>query len=270
VSELNGDRIREFYADVLGEGRVGRLEALVAPSYVPHVPVFAARTAFDPGIEALRSRLAAFGRVSHRLARVIVDGEVAFAHVVYGDAKVVAGVDVFRLDAAGRICEHWNVRQPLKGDAADCAAHFSDDLPGDADFPFDPTWLKTRVSTMLKELWGKGRAELVPEFYAQSYIQHNRDMPGGFQRIQQVVRHDIRRYIERTGSGFPIEVHHMAAEGDLACVHLSLFMAGINRNDGARSTNVDIFRLDRQGRMTEHWDVLQIEGIALSASASLF
>jgi len=95
-------------------------------------------------------------------------------------------------------------------------------------------------------------------------------MPGGFARIQEVVRHDIRRYIERSGSPFPITVHHMAAAGDLVCVHLSLFMAGINRNHGARSTNVDIFRLDRHGKMVEHWDVLQIDGIALPVSASLF
>jgi predicted SnoaL-like aldol condensation-catalyzing enzyme len=53
-------------------------------------------------------------------------------------------------------------------------------------------------------------------------------------------------------------------------VHLSLFMAGINRNDGDRSTNVDIFRVDRDGRMVEHWDVLQIEGVALPPTATVF
>jgi predicted SnoaL-like aldol condensation-catalyzing enzyme len=123
---------------------------------------------------------------------------------------------------------------------------------------------------MLTELWSKGNPELVADFYAESYVQHNPDMPGGYARIRQVVENDIRRYIEITGGPFPVDVHHVGAEGDIVFVHLSLFMAGINRNDGDRSTNVDIFRVDRHGRMVEHWDVLQIDGVALPPTATVF
>ena len=123
---------------------------------------------------------------------------------------------------------------------------------------------------MLTELWSKGNADLVADFYAESYVQHNADMPGGYARIREIVENDIPRYIEATGGPFPVDVHHMGAEGDIVFVHLSLFMAGINRNDGDRSTNVDIFRVDRHGRMVEHWDVLQIEGVALPPTATVF
>ena len=269
MSEQSRDCIREFYADILGEGRLRRLEALVAPTYAPHVPVFA-RKGLDPGIEALRSRLAAFGSVAHRLARLIVDGDLVFAHVLYEGKPPLAGVDIFRLDTAGRVSAHWNVRQALPRNGSDQSGRFASDLAGDAHFPFAPAWARARVALMLNELWASGREELVPDFYAQSYIQHNPEMPGGFERIREVVRHDIRQYIERTGRAFPITVHHLAAERDLACVHLSIFLAGLNRNHGARSTNVDIFRLDREGRMIEHWDVLQIEGSALPACARYF
>ena len=262
-------RLEEFYRELLGAGALARLEEFVAPSYVPHVPVFAS-SGPTPGIDALRARLAALGPVTHRLARLVVDGQLAFAHVLYGGTDPVAGVDVFRFDAQARIAEHWNVRQPLAGDSAACAARFADSMPAAVDFPFAREWVRTRMETMLAEVWRRGRAEMVQDFYAESYIQHNPDMPGGFDRIRQVVQHDIGRYIERSGGPFPITVHHLGAEGDLACVHLSIFMAGLNRNEGARSTNVDIFRLDRHGRMIEHWDVLQIEGIALAASARIF
>jgi predicted SnoaL-like aldol condensation-catalyzing enzyme len=269
VSEQSRDCIREFYADILGAGRLGRLEALVAPTYEPHAPLFA-RNELDPGIEALRSRLAAFGRVAHRLARLIVDGDLAFAHVLYEGDPPLAGVDIFRLDAAGRVSAHWNVRQALPRNGSDQSGRFVSDLADDVHFPFAPSWARARVALMLEKLWANGREELVADFYAQSYIQHNPEMPGGFERIRDVVRHDIGQYIERTGSAFPITVHHLAAERDLVCVHLSIFLAGLNRNHGARSTNVDIFRLDCEGRMIEHWDVLQIEGIALPDCARYF
>jgi predicted SnoaL-like aldol condensation-catalyzing enzyme len=123
---------------------------------------------------------------------------------------------------------------------------------------------------MLTEVWGKGNAGLVGDFYAESYVQHNSDMPGGYRRIREIVENDIRRYIERTGGPFPVQVHHIGAEADIVFVHLSLFMTGINRNDGDRSTNVDIFRIDRRGRMVEHWDVLQIEGVTLPRTACVF
>jgi predicted SnoaL-like aldol condensation-catalyzing enzyme len=65
-------------------------------------------------------------------------------------------------------------------------------------------------------------------------------------------------------------VHRIGAEGDFVFVHLSLFMAGINRNAGDRSTNVDIFRVDESGRMVEHWDVLEMESEPLPDATTLF
>jgi len=126
------------------------------------------------------------------------------------------------------------------------------------------------VLQMLRNLWMPGNAALVPEFYDRSYVQHNPDMPGGYERIVAVVENGIRNYIERTGAPFPVDVHRIGGEGDLVFVHLSLFMAGINRNDGVRSTNVDIFRVNGAGRMTEHWDVLQMEVEPVARAGVLF
>ena len=263
-------KIADLYREVIGGGRLERLERLAAPTYTPHVPAFRGVEALEPGLDALRARLRRIGRRSHRVVRPIVDGDWAFAHVHWEGPVSVAGVDVFRFDSDDRIAEHWNVRQALGGTQAQVEERFASTVAPDATFSLDPARLTARVREMLTELWSKGNADLVADFYAESYVQHNTDMPGGYARIREVVENDIPRYIEATGGPFPVDVHHIGAEGDIVFVHLSLFMAGINRNDGDRSTNVDIFRVDRHGRMVEHWDVLQIEGVALPPTATVF
>jgi predicted SnoaL-like aldol condensation-catalyzing enzyme len=251
--------VAELYRDVLGGGRLDRLDALVAPAYVPHLPMFRSSPTLGHGIDALKTRLLKLGPMPNRVARIIADGDRVFAHVKYKGKIPVAGADVFRFDASGKIGAHWNVRQPLPrhGDQGD--ERFASHVASDATPLHSCDWLKARVRQMLVELWSKGNADLVPEFYAPSYVQHNVDMPGGFQRIKEIVQTDIRKYIETTGGPFPVDIHSMGAEGDMVFVHLSIFMAGINRHDGARSTNVDIFRVDRYGKMVEHWDVLEME-----------
>jgi predicted SnoaL-like aldol condensation-catalyzing enzyme len=264
------DAILILYGDVLLQGRIDLLRRLVSPSYVPHVPRFAQGVAPAGGCEALFERLRASGPVPNEVKRIICDGDIALAHVKYPGPVPIAGADVFRFDAEGRICAHWNVRQPLERSAGGIDEWFTAGPAAPAPAALDRSQLKARVREMLQELWAKGDAALVPQFYSKDYLQHNPDMPGGFARIKEVVDTDIRRYIQAAGAPFPIEVHHMGAEGDLVFVHLSLFMAGINRNAGDSSTNVDIFRVDQSGLMVEHWDVLQMQSEALPNSLTIF
>jgi predicted SnoaL-like aldol condensation-catalyzing enzyme len=262
--------VDEFYREVLGGGRTGRLSTLVAPDYRPHVARFRTELALNAGSAALAARLRANGPVAHRLVRMIGDGELVFAHLKYPGIVPLAGVDIFRFDASGRIAEHWNVRQGLPSTGSQGDDRFAADVATGADFSRDPAWLKARLRRVLLEMWGQGNAALVPEFYAESYVQHNADMPGGARRIREIVQQNIRQYIDATGGPFPIDIHALAAEGDIVCVYLSIFMAGINRHEGARSTNVDIFRVNQQGQMVEHWDVLEMEREPLESALTLF
>ena len=266
-------RVLDFHAEVLGGSATARLEtlpSLFAVDYSPQLPAFRGISALAPGRAALAGRLASLGAVPHRVARVLADGNLVLAHVQYPGDTPVAGVDIYEFDQQGLIGRHWNVRQPLPRDSGAGDDRFETNRAYAIADSLDPNWLKARVREMLMEFWGKGRGELIDEFYSESYVQHNAEMPGGYQRIREIVQNDIPRYIQATGGPFPIQIHHLVAEGDLVGVHLSIFMAGINRNDGERSTNVDIFRVNRDGRMVEHWDVLQIDGVALPASATQF
>jgi predicted SnoaL-like aldol condensation-catalyzing enzyme len=183
----------------------------------------------------LLQRLRASGPLPNEVKRIICDGDFVFTHVKYPGPVPIAGSDVFQFDEEGRICAHWNVRQPLGRSAGDIDEWFTAAPPAPVPMTFDRRQLKARVREMLDELWAKGDSSLVAKYYAESYVQHNPDMPGGF-----------------------------------VFLHLSLFMAGINRNAGERSTNVDIFRVDQSGLMIEHWDVLQIQGEALPNSLTIF
>lgn len=222
------------------------------------------------GRDALLQRLRVLAETPHQVVRLVADGDCIFAHVKFEEATPVAAVDIFRLGTDGRIAEHWNVRQPLPGEGARGDDRFAIDLQPDPALRATPAELKALLRELLLEFWGQGQAQLVSKYYAESYIQHNVEMPGGFNRIREIAANDIRRYIELTGGPFPIDIHRMAAAGDVVCVHLSIFMAGIGRDDGRRSTNVDIFRVGADRCMVEHWDVLQIDGAPLPSVATFF
>lgn len=244
---------------MLASGDAATLDSLIAADYRPQLPALQNVGALPAGRDALRARLQRMGAIPNEVARIIVDGDTVWAHVRYGGERPMAGVDIYGFDAGGRIVDHWSLRQPLRGDPSHHAAHFDSVHPGTFVHALPADWLKERVHGALTRMWKHAAAELVPEYYDPSYVQHNPDMPGGYQRILEIVRNDIRIFIEKTGAPFPIEIHRLGAEGDLVFVHITIFMAGINRNDGDRSTNVDIFRVNPQGRMCEHWDVLQMQ-----------
>jgi predicted SnoaL-like aldol condensation-catalyzing enzyme len=254
-----------LFGAVLAEGQVDVLDSLVARSYLPHTAPLKDVAALRPGLDALKERLRQRGRTPHDVKRVIADGNYVCAHVRYDGAIPISGADIFRIDEAGRVAEHWNSRQRLPNDLARNIDRFEGG--GDASLPASlarRTEMKRIMNEVLQEVWSKGRRELVDVYYDPSYVQHNPDMPGGYHRIAEVIGTDIQKYIAATGGPFPVDAHLIGAEGDLIFVHYSVFMAGINRSAGARSTNVDIFR------MIEHWDVLQIEGEPLPDDSTLF
>lgn len=267
---MNRQAVIQLYEQGIAQRRSDLLDRWVSPDYRPHVPAFRDHAPLPAGIEALRSRLHLLAGIPHRVVRLVADGDLVFAHVKYEEAVPMAAVDVFRLGDDHRILEHWNVRQPLPHDGARGDDRFANQLAPDPALASTPQELRNLLRELLLEFWGKGQAHLAAKYYDQSYVQHNAEMPGGFSRIRDIAAHDIRRYIEITGGPFPIDIHHLAAQGDLVCVHLSIFMAGINRDEGKRSTNVDIFRVNAAHRMVEHWDVLHIEGVPLPSAATLF
>ena len=103
--------------------------------------------------------------------------------------------------------------------------------------------IERTLATIYDKIFNEGRADLLPGIVAGPYIQHNPMFPNGTQMLIA--------YLRQAGS-VPCQVKRVAIDGDLAFVHVHyLNWAGLP------TAGVDIFRFDADGRIVEHWDVLQ-------------
>lgn len=99
------------------------------------------------------------------------------------------------------------------------------------------------INTLYTEVFNQGKFDLFKDLVAGEYIQHNPFFPNG---IEPIVG-----YIKQTGR-IPCEIKRMAIDGDLAFIHVHYMNWA-----GKEYATVDIFRFDVNGKIVEHWDVLQ-------------
>jgi predicted SnoaL-like aldol condensation-catalyzing enzyme len=99
------------------------------------------------------------------------------------------------------------------------------------------------IDIIYGQVFNEGRDDLYPGLVSGPYVQHNPLVADGIDGVMSFLKHAGR---------VPCEVKRIAVDGDLAFVHvryLNLF--------GQETAGVDIFRFDADGKIVEHWDVLQ-------------
>jgi predicted SnoaL-like aldol condensation-catalyzing enzyme len=97
-----------------------------------------------------------------------------------------------------------------------------------------------QVISRLFDAFRTGDVDAFDELIVEDYVQHNPQAGNGLEAVKEFFR--------PVGPA-DVDVYRMIAEGDLVAVHAHYK----NWNMAA----VDIFRLNDDGMIVEHWDVLQ-------------
>jgi predicted SnoaL-like aldol condensation-catalyzing enzyme len=125
MSERNKQTVLDFYEAGLNQKDFDAAAKLIGDRYVQHNPRIA------DGIDGFEAFLASlrqdFPALKAEVKRIFADGDYVIAQV-YGvrvpGQPGTAIVDIFRLDANGKIVEHWDVMQPIPDTAANANGMF--------------------------------------------------------------------------------------------------------------------------------------------------
>jgi predicted SnoaL-like aldol condensation-catalyzing enzyme len=107
-------------------------------------------------------------------------------------------------------------------------------------------------------------AEAIAQYSGVTYIQHNPEVADGKQGFIDYFMQLAKRY----GGKKRVEFIRFVAEDDLVTVHCRHTFR--EWHGDVQWAGIDIFRLDGEGKIVEHWDVLQKVTSSAAHTNSMF
>ena len=226
-------------------GDVEKAASLLAEGYIQHNLAYGTgRDAFVGSVQWLASAPA---KTTVENVRAFEDGDKVFLHTVYNFAGAGEQVafDVFRFDADGKICEHWDnlaakaEPNPSGRTQVDGQVEAKDLERTEAN--------RELVRGFLADVMCGQRPEKTPEYFdGDSYLQHNTQIADGLSGLGAA----LAAMAEQGVSMVYDTVHMVLAQGDM--------VLGISEGTfgGAPTSYYDLWRVE-DGKIAEHWDVME-------------
>lgn len=197
------------------------------------------------GVEAFRSFASQFrpGAIKVNIARVLEDGDYVACHSEYEMNGSLIGFDLYRFED-GKIVEHWDNLQKMEG--PNPSGHTMIDGTTEVIDPDKTEANKALVKQYVEDLMVNGKAEKMPEYVGDNYIQHNPQIGDGIAGFHIA-------FAEWTRQGIIAKydaIHKVIGEGNFVLVLSEGNFAG------KPMAFYDLFRV-ADGKVAEHWDVLQ-------------
>ncbi|MFJ9713217.1 nuclear transport factor 2 family protein [Streptomyces sp. NPDC101234] len=235
---------------VFERGDMSVVDRFVRPDYIQHNPLA------PDGAAAFKAFGAAWRQqypdATYDIKRVISEGDLVLLHskmVLTPGSRGFAVFDIFRFQG-GKIAEHWDVMQAVPATTANGNDMFSTisqpqtEAPGPARLT---EYNKKLVTAFVEQYLVKKDLSAIDTYVGPEYHQHNPYIPDGVAGAKAGLGAYYAQFPQLTATP-----KRVIAEGDLVAVHSHVVQVPGERGQAV----VDLFRV-RNGRIVEHWDVVQ-------------
>jgi predicted SnoaL-like aldol condensation-catalyzing enzyme len=250
----NKETVLKAAGELFGDKDPGAVDRWVAANYRQHSSLAA------DGPEALRQLVAGLpADFRYEGARVIADGDLVALHGTYygfGPEPLVA-FDLFRVDADGKLAEHWDALTPVVADTVSGRSQ-TDGPAGPADLERTEANRKLVTEFAEKVLKGADYSVLTNYISTEAYHQHNPEAADGLDGFGAAAG----KWAEQGKNLVYQTIHQVIAEGNLVLLQSE-------GEFGVPAAYWDLFRV-ADGKIVEHWDVIAPIPAELPHSNGLF
>ncbi|MDX3245822.1 nuclear transport factor 2 family protein [Streptomyces sp. ME18-1-4] len=235
---------------VFERGDTEVVDRFVRPDYIQHNPLA------PDGAQTLKNLAVSvhqqFPDAKYDIRRVISEGDLVLVHsnvVLTPGTRGSAVFDIFRFQG-GKIAEHWDAGQNVPETTANGNDMFSTVSRPRTESP-GPRWLtaynKKLVTAAVERLLVRKDLSALDTYWGPEYHQHNPNIADGVAGAKAGLGAYFKAFPQLS-----VSPKRIVAEGDLVAVHSHYVNAPGERGQAV----VDLFRV-RNGKIVEHWDVLQ-------------